>query len=182
MKGRYYESKAKSAGRCGSWHFPAAGSGDRGLRAADHRISGSLRHSRHPSDRAERVPLRKRVGLHGGGAEIRHSSLYSHQRLRHRRCHCAGGPGGVPHRGVSGEDGTENGQRNYGPGGIHAGGHSLGGLWPGWHDRAGAGNPENLPRSRRCQPAGGDYPAGSDDPALHYQDVRHRSGSGAPGI
>ena len=179
---RHHENKAKSSGNGGARNFPAAGIGDGGLRAADYRVSGHLRHSCYPGNRTDGFSLRRYLGIYSGRTEIRHSSLYFNQRLRHRRSNLAGRAHRLSHCRVSGKNGSQGCQGNYGAGGVHAGGHPFRGLWSGGHDGAGAGHPEAVPRAGWGEPAGGHGGAGDYDSALHHQNVRHRAGSRTKGI
>ena len=90
------------------------------------------------------VPVRQEMGVHGGAAGIRHSALYSHQRLRHRRGRHHRRAHRIPDGGVSGENGAKARQTLHGAGSRHAGGHPLRGLRPCRHDGAGAGHLRKL--------------------------------------
>ena len=64
-------------------------------------ISDRSRHSGHPGDRADPVSVRQTLGVHGGGAVLRHSAVHFNERLRHGGRDAAGRAGRVSDGGLS---------------------------------------------------------------------------------
>ena len=156
--------------------------GETRLRAADHCISDRFRPARHLEDRARQVPVRQRMGLDGGGGEIRHSPLHPHERLRHLRRDPDRRAGRVSDGRVPFENGAQKAPHRHGIRGQPARGHPVGRLWPCRHAGAGAGDPEAVSRAGRREPARGHHRSCHHDSAVHHQGLRQRARRRAEGV
>ena len=152
------------------------------LRAGHHHLPDHLRPPRHPGDRLGKLPLRRGVGLHGGGAQVRHPAHDPHLRLRYCRGHCHRCAHRLPHGRVSLQGGPPEGGQCGPPCGGPVGRHPLHRLRPGGPDGAGPLYPGDLQHRRRREPAGRHRGAGCHDSALHHLRVRDRPQRGAPGV
>ena len=124
-----------------------------GLRGAHLGVHGDLRRAGHPQDRPVPIPVRHKVGLHGGPAAVRHPALYPVQHLRHAgRCHhrCAHRPadGGVPLQGRRPQAAHRGGHRHRA-----AVRHPQRSVRPFGYAGAGARRGKDLRQGLRCLPA-----------------------------
>ena len=172
-RGAGYEKEISSSGDGRARRVLAPWSHHRRVRAAHQRVPDRLRHPRHPADRAHPVPVRQDVGVHGGGAVLRHPAVHSHKCIRHRGRDRARRADRLSDGGVSGEGRPAAHPRRHVRSREPACRHPVGGLRSRRHARARAGHPQGVSSGRRREPVRRHRRAGDHDPAVDHQGVRH---------